>query len=86
MNYSEKIEEAKKILNDIKVSEKYYFENLVPSMLKEELAVVYAIYDKNTGETLYVGRTKKLRRRLYTNHLQGNKSTARLKNILLKMI
>ena len=84
MNYSQKIEDAKKILNDIKISEKYYFQNLVPSMLAEDLAVVYAISDKNTGETLYVGRTKKLRRRLYTNHLQGNKSTARLKKYIVE--
>lgn len=84
MNYRVKIEEASRLIEDIISSEKYYFEDLVPSKLEEDLAVVYAIVDKNTLETLYVGRTKKLRRRLYTNHLQGNKSTARLKKYIVE--
>lgn len=84
MNYSVKIEEASKLVEDIISREKYYFKNLIPSKLEEDLAVVYAIVDKNTLETLYVGRTKKLRRRLYTNHLQGNKSTARLKKYIVE--
>lgn len=61
-----------------------FFQLLKPAMLEEDLAVVYAIFDKNTDEALYVGRTKKLRRRLYTNHLQGNKSTARLKKYIIE--
>lgn len=84
MNYRVKIEEASGLVEDIISSEKYYFEDLVPSKLEEDLAVVYGIVDKNTLETLYVGRTKKLRRRLYTNHLQGNKSTARLKKYIVE--
>lgn len=64
--------------------DKYYFKTLQPSMLAEDMAVVYAIFDKSTDEALYVGRTKKLRRRLYTNHLQGNKSTARLKKYIVE--
>ncbi|GAA0778370.1 hypothetical protein GCM10008908_35190 [Clostridium subterminale] len=84
MNFNVRMELASKLVEDITSSEKYYFENLVPSKLKEDLAVVYAIVDKNTLETLYVGRTKKLRRRLYTNHLQGNKSTARLKKYIVE--
>lgn len=43
---------------------------------------VYAIFDRTDGSTLYVGRTKKLRRRLYTNHLMGPKANARLKKYL----
>lgn len=65
-------------------SEEFYFADLKPSMLDENLAVVYAIYDKNTLETLYVGRTKKLRRWVYTNHLHGNKLTARLKKYIVE--
>lgn len=84
MNFNVRMELASKLVEDITSSEKYYFENLVPSKLKEDLVVVYAIVDKNTLETLYVGRTKKLRRRLYTNHLQGNKSTARLKKYIVE--
>ena len=33
---------------------------------------------------LYVGRTKDLRRRLYTNHLHGPKTNARLKKYLVE--
>jgi len=65
-------------------SKKYFFNSLVPSMLDEDMAAVYAIFDSNTGEALYVGRTKKLRRRLYTNHLHGNKATARLKKYIVE--
>ncbi len=65
-------------------NEKYYFKTLLPSMLLEDLAVVYVIFDKSTDEALYVGRTRKLRRRLYTNHLQGPKSTARLKKYIVE--
>lgn len=65
-------------------NEKYYFKTLKPSMLAEDMQVVYAIFDQSTNEALYVGRTKRLRRRLYTNHLQGNKSTARLKKYIVE--
>ena len=40
--------------------------------------------DTVTGETLYVGRTKNLRQRLYNNHLMGPKSNARLKKYLVE--
>ena len=30
---------------------KYYFRELVPSMLEDKLAVVYVIFDKDTEET-----------------------------------
>ncbi len=69
-----------KLLSNIK----YDFKTLQPSMLEKDMAVVYVIFNKSTNEALYVGRTKKLRRRLYTNHLQGNKSTARLKKYLVE--
>lgn len=64
-------------------SKKYYFDSLLPSALEEGLPVVYAIFNKYTGETLYVGRTKNLRRRLYTNHLMGPETNARLKKYLV---
>lgn len=41
-------------------------------------------YDRTTADVLYVGRTKKLRRRLYTNHLMGPETNARLKKYLWK--
>lgn len=60
----------------------YTFEELKPSMLEDGLAVVYVISHRETGEVLYVGRTKNLRRRLYTNHLMGPPANARLKKYL----
>lgn len=80
----DKFTEANKLLRNFKDSAKHYFQVLKPSMLEENLAVVYVIFDKNTDEALYVGRTKRLRRRLYTNHLQGNESTARLKKYIVE--
>ena len=47
-----KFVEANKLLHDFKASEKYYFQLLKPAMLEEDLAVVYAIFDKNTDEQL----------------------------------
>lgn len=79
-----KIFEIVEICSKIQKSRKFHFSELLPSMLEENLAVVYVIFDKSTDQALYVGRTKKLRRRLYTNHLQGNKSTARLKKYLVE--
>ena len=63
---------------------KYFFKDLKPSMLVDGVAAVYAITDTSTGEVLYVGRTKNIRRRLYTNHLMGPKTNARLKKYLVE--
>ena len=65
-------------------SKKYYFKDLKPSELQDRLPVVYAIFDQKTEETLYVGRTVNLRRRLYTNHLMGSKAVARSKKYLME--
>ena len=74
---------AKELWQSMITSKVYSFADLVPSDL-EEKAGVYMIHIKETGEVLYVGRTINLRRRLYTNHLMGNKSTARLKKYLVE--
>lgn len=62
----------------------YTFEGLKPSMLEDGVAGVYVISHRKTGEVLYVGRTKNLRRRLYTNHLMGPPTNARLKKYLVE--
>lgn len=62
----------------------YTFEELKPSTLEEGLPGVYVISHRETGEVLYVGRTKNLRRRLYTNHLMGPPANARLKKYLVE--
>ena len=80
----ERLSESKAIADRMLGSKTYLFADLKPSDLKDGLPVVYAIFDKNTGETLYVGRTKNLRQRLYNNHLMGQKSNARLKKYLVE--
>ncbi len=76
-----RLEEAKKLTMRLLDSRQISFQELVPSMLENKPGV-YAIFDRTDGSTLYVGRTKKLRRRLYTNHLMGPKANARLKKYL----
>ena len=79
----ERIEEMALLMEQMSSSPVYYFSALKPSDLPVDLCVVYAITNKNTNEVLYVGKTTKLRRRLYTNHLMGNLATARLKKYLI---
>lgn len=50
----------------------------------ESVPGVYAIFDRDRDVTLYVGRTKNIRRRLYTNHLMGPGTNARLKRYLME--
>ncbi len=80
----DRIEAARILADRIVNSKTLFFAGLKPSDLPDGQAGVYAIYDKNTGETLYVGRTKNLRQRLYNNHLMGPKSNARLKKYLVE--
>ena len=75
---------AQRIVEKMLNAPKYYFKELKPSMLVDGIAGVYAITDTSTGEVLYVGRTKNIRRRLYTNHLMGPMTNARLKKYLVE--
>lgn len=60
------------------------FSTLVPSQVPNA-AGVYLITARVDGieEPYYVGRSKNLRRRLYTNHLMGPLANARLKRYLI---
>ena len=78
----ERFAQAESIAEKMLCAPAHFFSELKPSELENGLAVVYAIFDKVNGETLYVGRTKNLRRRLYYNHLMGPKTNARLKKYL----
>jgi hypothetical protein len=82
-NIPKRMDEAQRIVEQLLNSQQYTFRGLTPSML-ESVAGVYAIFDQTTGATLYVGRTKNIRRRLYTNHLMGPETNARLKKYLYK--
>ena len=77
------LKNAEIIWNEIFNSKVYAFSSIVPSDLPEK-AGVYVIWLKDTKEVLYVGRTRNIRQRLYTNHLMGNKSSARLKKYLVE--
>ena len=76
-----RMDDAEIIAEQLLESQQYTFRGLTPSML-ESVPGVYAIFDQATGATLYVGRTKNIRRRLYTNHLMGPETNARLKKYL----
>ena len=74
---------ARSIYDKLFSSKIYSYSNIVRSELPEE-AGVYVIWLKDTEEVLYVGRTRNIKQRLYTNHLMGNKSSARLKKYLVE--
>ena len=73
---------AKQLADKLLSAPCYDFAGLTPSKLENGLPVVYAIFDKTDQSTLYVGRTKNLRQRLYSNHLMGQANNARLKKYL----
>src|ERR1700741_2619779 len=60
------------------------FKDMTPSILPTN-AGVYVIFEtiNNIDVPLYVGRTKNLRERIYTNHLMGGLSNARLKKYII---
>ena len=78
-----RISEIPALYDSMMQAEKYYFSAVKPSQLEENLPVVYSITNFKTGVVLYVGKTTRLRRRLYTNHLMGSLNTARLKKYLI---
>lgn len=79
---STQLKYANEIWNKVFSSRVYFFSTVVPSELPVK-AGVYVIWLKDTEEVLYVGRTTNIRRRIYTQHLMGNKTSARLKKYLV---
>ena len=73
------IEIAKKVLWAPKTT----FAEIKPSQIPDAPGV-YIIRLQDSDETLYVGRTKNLRQRIYSNHLHGPLSNARLKKYLIE--
>ena len=82
-NIGKRLSAAKTIVERMLNGRMISFDGLKPSDLEEGLAAVYAIFRRDTGETLYVGRTKNLRQGLYNGHLMGPESSARLKKYLV---
>ncbi|MDD3137754.1 MAG: GIY-YIG nuclease family protein [Lachnospiraceae bacterium] len=81
--YEERIKLARDLYEQLMESKLYNFKELIPSMLPKS-AGVYVIWVKQVEKVLYVGRTRNIQQRLYTNHLMGNKSSARLKKYLVE--
>lgn len=73
------IEIAKKVL----LAPRITFAEIKPSQIPDAPGV-YVIKIQDSDETLYVGRTKNLRQRIYSNHLHGPLSNARLKKYLIE--
>ena len=76
--------EIKKIYEELMRCDNIFFDRFKPSNIGKDEGI-YVIFNSEE-KALYVGRTKNLRRRLSTNHLHGNKSTARLKKYLVEDI
>ena len=83
MEMLERLQEGISLTNQFLSVPGMSFSDLKPSNIPAEPGV-YAIFHKETNETLYVGRTKSLRQRLYNNHLHGPSSNARLKKYLVE--
>lgn len=83
MNIGHRLQKAKEIHEELISCERYEFSSFNPSMISDNTPGVYAIYDKGTNETMYVGKTTNLRQRLYNNHLMGPLANARLKKYII---
>ncbi|HPJ03326.1 MAG TPA: GIY-YIG nuclease family protein [Candidatus Limiplasma sp.] len=81
---TERLDEAKVLVERLLQSKIYLFSDLKPSDLENRLAAVYAIFRKEDPQALYVGRTKNIRQRMYQNHLMGPTTNARLKKYLIQ--
>ena len=66
---TEKMQEGAKKAEEFLSTQKMDFLDVKPSNLPEKPGV-YAVFNRDTGETLYVGRTKNIRQRLYKQHLK----------------
>jgi hypothetical protein len=83
MNLEERFKEASQRCAELINGRTYSFLTLKPSDLPQ-IAGVYMVWNDKTKENLYVGKTKNIKQRLYTNHLMGNQANARLKYYFVK--
>ncbi|HRP36745.1 MAG TPA: GIY-YIG nuclease family protein [Candidatus Dojkabacteria bacterium] len=72
-------------LYQLLTAEKIEFSNLTPSKIVESGGVYIITDSRNPLNEIpfYIGRTKNLRQRIYTNHLMGGLGNARLKKYLV---
>lgn len=83
MEISSRYQKAREIYEEFKTCRIYNYCSITPSMIPNKISGVYAIFEKKTMETLYVGKTTNLRQRLYRNHLMGTLTNARLKKYII---
>lgn len=83
MSINIRLHQAKEIYDQLKQCVLIEFVSFVPKMIADKSPGVYAIYQKQTMETLYVEKTTNLKQRLYTNHLMGSLTNARLKKYII---
>ena len=81
---AERLQAAATVSEQFLTGKKFFFSALKPSDLENRLAAVYAIFHRDDPKALYVGRTKNIRQRMYTNHLMGPTTNARLKKYLIE--
>lgn len=72
-------------IEQIHLSKPLPYKIITPSILPERAGVylITEIVRGNSEQALYVGRTKNLQQRLYTNHLMGGLGNARLKKYIV---
>ena len=85
MNYQERIERLSDVLQRFLAIEQV---KMVELMRKDipNTPGIYAIYVPNSQKPLYIGSTNNLRRRIYTNHLKGNREASTLRRKLFKKL
>ncbi len=77
------MQEGESIAEKELASQKLLFSEIKPSQILDAPGV-HVIKNHDSDETLCVGRTKNLRQRIYSNHLHGPLSNARLKKYLIE--
>ena len=83
MDYDDRLQQLIKTKDQLLESPPMRFQEMTPKRIDGwETPGIYAIF--RDQEVLYVGKTVNLTQRLYTDHLMGNKSTARLKKYLVE--
>ncbi len=83
MNYQERIERLSDILRRFLEVKQIKMAELSRISIPESPGI-YAIYAPSNQKPLYIGTTNNLRRRVYTNHLRGNREASTLRRKLFK--
>jgi len=83
MNYQERIEKLSDVLQRFLAIEQVKMVELRRKDIPDSPGI-YAVYAPNSQKSLYIGSTNNLRRRIYTNHLKGNREASTLRRKLFK--